>query len=173
MKRIQQIFNAHLLIAVAALAGGYALAGAWLGALIFLVLGGLWFAVQLRASSGARAVGVASLMLFLFLPGCAVGMWLGVPGWLALIAAVAALGAWDLDHFLQRLSSAARVELGSGLGRAHLLRLASVEGVGLLAGLAALMVRARLPFWWEVLLVILAVAGISRLISLVRRQVEE
>ena len=87
-----------------------------------------------------------------------------------LTGVVFSIGAWDLDHFLQRLNRADRVELVSGLGREHLRRLLLVEAVGLLIGLAALNFQTRVGFWFEALLVFLVVIGISRIVARVRKE---
>ena len=165
---IQRIFWVQMLTAVAALAIGYALAGSLFVSMIFVLLGALWFSAQQR-----HGAGLESLLLTVFLLAGGIGFWIGVPGWLLLIAAVATLGAWDLDNFLQRLSMVERVEFDTGLGREHMRRLVMVQGLGFLAGLIALAVRAKVAFWWEVLLVLLAVIGIRQLVRFVRRQMEE
>ena len=168
MITIQRVFWAQMLAAVAALAIGYAVAGLLFVSLISVVLGAMWFSSQQR-----RGAGLAGLLLTVFLWAGAIGMWVGVPGWLSIIAATATLGAWDLDHFLQRLREMERVEFDTGLGREHLRRLGVVQAVGLLAGLTGLSFHFKIPFWWEALLVLLAVIGIRQLIWFVRKQMEE
>jgi hypothetical protein len=165
---IQRLFWLHVLVATGSLAAAFSLAGEWPAAVLFLLILGLWLAAQVR---GARAVG--SGFLFILALGSAAALWLRAPGWLPLLAVVAALGAWDLDHYLRRLNAVKRVAFETGLARAHLLRLALVEAAGFLAGWAALTVQLRLPFWWEVLLVIIALAGIGRLITYTRSQAED
>jgi hypothetical protein len=117
--------------------------------------------------------GLEGVLLYLFFIAGAVGLWVGIPGWFSLIAAVATLGAWDLDHFLQRLNAVERVEFESGLGREHLRRLGMVEGLGLLVGLLALTSHLTISFWWEALLLLLAIIGIRQLILFVRKQMGE
>lgn len=168
MKTIRRIFWVHVLVATIGLMAGYALLGEWRIVPVFLLVLALWLFAQMR---GAGTFG--GIFLFFLLLASVVAIFMGVPGWLALLSAVAALGAWDLDHFLRRLNAVERVAFETGLGRAHLLRLALVEGIGLLAGLLALSVSLRLPFWWEVLLVVLAMIGLSRLIEFTRAQVED
>ncbi len=168
MITVRRLFWAHMLAAVAALAIGYALAGIIISALIFVFLGATWFTTQQRGGAGLEG-----LLLFIFIVAAAIGLWLGVPGWLLLIAVVATLGAWDLDHFLERLSGEERVDFDTGLGREHLRRLGLVEGVGLVSGLFALSARMKIPFWWEALLIALAVIGIRVVIWFVRKQMEK
>ncbi len=147
---------------------GFLIAGLWTVALWVLVLGGFWLLSQQR-----KAGSIETLVLFLFFLTASVGVWGGVPGWLLVLVAVAALGAWDIGHFLHRLQLVERVEFSSGVGRSHLRRLGVVEGVGLLMGWLALFINFSISFWWEALLALLAMIGLVRLVSYVRRQVEE
>lgn len=172
MNAVQRFFWGHLAAAALALAGGYALAGMWGPAGTFLALGVVWAAAQ-RRGGASGAGGIGGLMMVTFILAGAGGILAGIPGWLGILAVVAALGAWDLDHLLRRLAVAGRVDYASGLARAHLRRLALVEGAGFLAGLAAVVIRGRLPFWLEALLALLAVLGLSRVIQFVRSQAEE
>lgn len=167
MKTIARFFWAHLLLAVATLAIAYALVGGWMFSIILIVLGGVWLAAQVRGAHG-----LGGFLLLLFLVAAAMNFWMGGPGWLLLFAVVTSLGAWDLNHFLQRLGEVDRVEFASGLGRSHLRRLALVEGIGLLAGLVALTVKIELQFGWVALLVLLVVFAISRVIAFVRHATE-
>lgn len=168
MKTIRRVFLAHLAVAAVGLSAGYVIQGYWGAASVFLLLGGLWYFAQRRG-----APGLGGLLLYVYLLALAYGLWLGVPGLLALLSGTAALGAWDLGHFLHRLTGAERIEFETGLGKAHMQRLLVVEGLGFAAGLAALYVQLGLSFWWVVLLVALVVLGISRLVDFVRKQVED
>lgn len=163
MKAIQRFYWAHLLVAVSILAAGYALAGLWVVSLAILAAGGVWLVAQ--RGGAAR---LAGLFLYGLFAAAGLGTWLGIPAWLAVIACVAAVGAWDLDHFLQRLNTVERVDYHTGVGRAHLRRLAVVEALGCLAGVLASVIHLRLAFIWEVLLAALAVAGIAGIIRYMR-----
>lgn len=165
MTTIRRIYAIHLLVATAALAGGFALQNLWPVALGVVLVCGLWLLAHLRGVSGLEG-----LALFVFFLADGVGVYLGLPGWLGLLAAVACLGAWDLDHFIQRLRSVERVAFESGLGHEHLRRLGLVELVAFVTGLLALIARARIPFWWEILLVILLALGLGQIIGFVRKQ---
>jgi hypothetical protein len=164
---IERFFWGHMLAAVAALAIGYAARGLGACSLGLVLLGVLWLASQQRKSWGAEG-----LMLFAFVVSAVVGFYFEIPAWLMLVAIVATLGAWDLYHFLMRLNGAEQVEFASGLGREHLRRLGLVELVGLLLGLATLTFHLSVPFWWEALLAIVTVLGISLLIRRIRRETE-
>lgn len=167
MKTVQRFFIAHLLVAVAALAIGFSLAGYRAVSLTGVFLGMVWFAARQR-----NAPGMEGMILAIFLISGGIGMIYDVSGWLMLLMAVASLGAWDLDHFLQRLSEVEQVEFESGIGREHIRRLLMVEGLGFLAGLLALTTRLGIPFWWEALLVLLAVLALRGLVAFVRKQTE-
>jgi len=164
---IRRFFWLELLIAAVSLAVGYAISGWWIASGVVIFLGAVWAAVRFRGGSGLEG-----LLLYLFLFAAAAGFWVGSPGWLMLLTSVAALGAWDLDHFLQRLSEAEDIEFETGLGRDHLKRLFLVQGIGFAAGFLALIARPKIGFWWAVLLVLLAVIGLSRIIAYVRREAE-
>jgi hypothetical protein len=167
MKRVQLFFTIHLLIAVTALAIGYALGGrlAWAFGVVFV--GGLWYTAQFRGAQG-----IETIIFFAFALAAAAGFWIGLPPIAMLLTMVAALGAWDLDHFSQRLRLVERVVMDNGLDNNHLRRLLLIELLGLMAGLAGLTSDLRLTFWNQVLLVILAVFGISRLVLYIKAELK-
>lgn len=177
MKVIRYTFIAHVLAAVTALSVGFthplslpdelAFLNLQFSPLLFLSLGGVWLAANLR-----RPGWLTSLFLLLFILSAALGVLLNAPGWLMLIVSSAALAAWDLDHFFGRLSAAEQVENEDRLWRVHVRRLVLVEGLGLLAGLMAVMISVQIPFWWEALLALAAVIGIRLVIESLRREVE-
>lgn len=168
MKVIQRIFWVHLVIGVGALALGYALTVHFLYALIPIALGALWFAVQ-RSPQGSGE----GFLFLIFCAGAGLGVWLRVPGFTLLLGIVGCLGAWDLSNFLRRLAAVEMVDFKSGLGREHVRRVIISEVVGLVFGLLALSAQAQIPFWWEALLALLAVIGISRIVAFIRKQTEE
>ena len=167
MIRIERFFVSHMLVAVAALAIGLAASetAPIVCSLAIVLLGLVWYVSQQGRDSGSEG-----LFLFLFIFSSAIGIWLGSPAWLMLIGVVSSIGAWDLDHFLRRLGQVDHVDLESGLGREHLRRLFLVEAIGLLVGLTALSIQTRVSFWWEALLVLLVVIGLSRIVARVRKE---
>lgn len=165
MKAVRRVFWGQYLLAVLVMAVGYAMTGSFLAAGGIAALGSLWGLARWRKAAGLETAFFSMVIL-----GGAAGFFQGVAGWALLLSVVAALGAWDLDSFLQRLEAAERVEYSSGLGRDHLRRLAMVQGIGLLVGLLTLGIRARIPFWWELLLILMAVVSLSVLIFFMRRQ---
>ena len=152
-------------LAAAALALGYGLGGTWIGTGLILLVGLLWLAGQWR-----RWGWVASPALVLFVGTAAFGLWLGLgAGWM-LAGVVAALSAWDLDHFAQRLKRAGRVEGARALERGHLGRLLAVDGLGLALGALALGLRIQFGFGAALVLGLLAVWGLSRVVGFLRRE---
>ena len=99
----------------------------------------------------------------------AIGLWLDLTtGWM-LLALVAALTAWDLDHLGRRLQSAGSEEQSRSLERRHLQRLLAVDAVGLLLAILALEIEFRLRLTVALLLGLLAVVGLSQVVGLLRR----
>lgn len=167
MTAVQRFLVAHVLVATAAFAFAFAQAEQLLASLAVIAVGALWLAA-LRRDAGP----VSSIFMNLLVMGGAAAFLLGGTGILPLVGAVAALGAWDLAHFYQRLRAADRVDEASGVGRDHLKRLGLVESLGFLIGLLGLTTRMQISFWWEVLLAILAMIGLTRLIRYVRSEID-
>jgi energy-coupling factor transporter transmembrane protein EcfT len=160
------LFTSTILNSVS-LALGYGLVGLWAGAVFVMVLGFLWLIGQRRGWNW-----MASVMLMLFVGAASIGIWLDAPdGWM-LLGAVAALSAWDLDHFTKRLSGVGqnRVEETRDLERCHLERLLVVDGLSLLFGAVALGIEVDLGFGTALLLGLLAILGLSRVIGILRRE---
>jgi len=156
-------------LAAGALALGYGLEASWPGVVLAASLGGLWW-----LSRRGRWRWPASALLLVAAVLAAVGLWLDLDaGWM-LAGLVGALCAWDLDHWVRQLcgvewdepSAARRLALEKG----HLYRLAAVAGVGLALGLVALEVHVRLSFFLAVLLGLLAAWGLSRAVTILRRE---
>lgn len=165
MKRIQAIYSIHILIAVAALALSYA-QGGWPHWSMAVVLGGaMWYTAHQRGAQGFETI-----LFFGFAIAAAAGFWVGLSPYALLVALVASLGAWDLDHFSQRLRLVERVVLDTGLGNNHLRRLFLIESLGLMTGLVGLTSNFQLTFWTQLLLLVLAVFGLSRLVIFIKKE---
>lgn len=113
----------------------------------------------------------APLALVGFAGLAALGLRLGLgAGWMLLVV-VAALCTWDLEHLEERLSHPAYA--GSEARRRatekeHLARLLAVAAVGLLLGTAGLLAQARITFLPALLLSLLALLGLSWVVSFLR-----
>jgi len=164
---IERVFWGHMLAAVALLSIGFAAIGMGPCSLGLVMLGLVWFLTQQRKSYGFEG-----LLLYANVFAAGIGLFFGLPVLLVTVAVVASLGAWDLYSFLLRLNRADRVEYESGLGREHLRRLAYVELAGLAAGLAAMYIHPRIGFWWEALLVLIVIIGLSRIFARIRKEIE-
>ncbi|HEU5102774.1 MAG TPA: hypothetical protein VFU22_27320 [Roseiflexaceae bacterium] len=138
----------------------YAGQALWAGAGIGAAIGLLWSIGQWRGAHWPTDLYLAGWVGL-----AAFGAWQGVSaGWM-LVAMIAALAAWDLDRFAERLHSAGRVIHPTDLARAHLRQLAIVVGVGLVLGFVALGLRIELTFGWALLVAGLAIYSLSRLIG--------
>ena len=152
-------------LAAIVLAMGYAVGGVWKFSPILLATGVLWWIGQKRHWNL-----LASVALVGFVVAAAIGLWVGLPaGWM-LVGVVAALSAWDLDHFARRLRGVERVEMRLALERFHIRRLVSVDGLGLLLAGVALAVQYKFSFDVALVLGLVAVLGLSQMISYLRRE---
>lgn len=152
-------------LAAGAIALGYGEGEAWRGTAFALGVGLLWLLDTRREEGGMAPVGLVSLV-----GAAAVGLWLSLQaGWM-LFGVVAALSAWDLDHFVRRLWRAEQTEKVRHLEAIHLRRLAIVDGVALLIATVALGIRVTLGFGVALLLGGLAILGLTRAIGLLRRE---
>jgi hypothetical protein len=152
-------------LAAILLAMGYAVGGVWKVLPILLAVAALWWIGQRRHWNL-----VASVALLGFVVAAALGLWMGLPaGWM-LAGVVAALSAWDLDHFARRLRRVERVEMQPALERLHLRRLTSVDSLGLLLAGMALVVQYKFSFDVALVLGLVAVLGLSQVVSYLRRE---
>ena len=151
-------------LSVFSLAVGYAAGDLWSGVVAVLAAGGLWLLGHLRALSWTSSV-------FLVVQAVAAGVALlhDVWGGWSVIGLVAALVAWDLDQFAQRMRSAGRVDDAPGQERRHLRRVLAVAGVGGLLGIVGLILQVRLGFGVALLLAVLAILGLTLTIGTMRR----
>lgn len=134
-------------------------------ALSILVLGVLWSTVVWWRNWGwANDLG---LVIFVGLAGF--GIWRNLPTLWMLLATVAALIAWDLAHFAQRLATAEPIDESLPLWRPHFERLLMVSGLGLLLGGAAWGFQISLNFGWVVFLGFLMAISLSWVVRVVRR----
>lgn len=152
-------------LATLALALGYGLGGRWTVAAAALAAGVLWLAGWWRRLDGVESVG-----LLAFAGLAAAGLWLELgAGWM-LLGLVGALLAWDLAPFQRRMAAMGRVQEREAVERQHLARLGLVTGLGLLLALLALGIELRLTFLPTLLLGLLAVIGLGRALSHIRRE---
>jgi len=162
---IRQVARAARVLAAASLAAGCLLAGERPAATLALA------ALALLLAALPPVPGRGQLALAGFAGLAATGLRLGLgAGWM-LLAVVAALCAWDLEHLVERPSHPAYAGSEDGrraVERAHLGRLLAVAAVGLLLGSAGLLAQARITFLPALLLSLLALLGLSWVFSFFR-----
>ena len=154
-------------LATLAPALGYAGQSLWVGAGICAAIGLLWLTGQSRGWDW-----VADPCLAGWVWHGRLWRWQELPAVWMLAGVVAALAAWDLARFDERLRTAGAIPRRAELTRAHLRHLALAAAAGLLLGGIALGVRFELTFGWVVLIGALAIAGISGLIRSGRNEEE-
>lgn len=162
------VLPVSIILATSVLALGYGLGGFWIPAILMLAMGSLWLLGRRTSCRWS-----ASVMLILLVIAAAIGLRMDLEPALMLFGVVAALSAWDLDHFARRLTEAGRVEQEQALTRHHLRRLLIVDAVGLLLGAVALLIRVDLSFGVVLLLALLALLGLSRAISFLGRESDQ
>jgi hypothetical protein len=151
--------------ATCALVAGYAMGGLWTWTLFILGLAALWLLGQRRGLKW-----VTSLELLLYIGLAAVGLWQQLTFSLMLLGIIAALAAWDIESFHQRMEGIERVDQREGLERKYLQRLLIVDGAGALLAVAAVSFTVSFSFGSALLLGLLAVVGLSRTIRYLRRE---
>jgi hypothetical protein len=163
----ERILPVSIVVAAGALAAGYSLDGLWVAAPAIVCLGILWLAGHWRGWKWTAPLGLAGCTLL-----AAGGLWFNLgKGWM-LVGLVAALAAWDLDYFLQRLRSVAQVKGAPDLERHHLFRLLVVVSLGLLLPVLALQVQVRLSLGVLMLLGLVAVLGLSQALRFLGREID-
>ena len=161
MTRVRLARRIGLAVTVMSLALTFALAGIWPGVGVVAAAGAAaWIAIERRRLTWANGLWLAGSAIVSVLAAE-----LGRSAWLPLVAQLAALAAWDLDRFEQRVSGAEET-VNKDLSQRHLSRLglALVLG-GSLAGIS-LVIRAPLGFWPTLAM---AAALIVLLIGMLRR----
>jgi hypothetical protein len=141
---------------------GFALKQEWTWSVGFLVAGVAGVLYLARAKKGSGWVGLA-----FFLGAASLGVFLGVPFWTLLLAALSGLAFWDLDAFYDRLRRMPENEAIDTLAKAHHKRLLLALGIGWVLAQASSFFQFNLSLGWAILLglavVLLIREGISSL----------
>jgi len=162
---MKQIALGSIIFTAMLLALAFIVTNDWIPALSIIVLGVLWSAaVWWRNWDWANAIG---LVVFVGIAGF--GIWRNLPTFWMLLGSVAALIAWDLAHFAQRLTAAEPLNEGLLLWRPHFERLLIVGGLGLLLGGVAWGFQISLNFGWVVFLGFLMAISLSWVVRVARR----
>lgn len=165
MKATHIVFTLCVIAAALCLSAGFALLGAWVAALPIALAAVLWLATQALGKPAN-----ANLALWaLFTLAAGFGLLLRAAPLLLLTSAVAALCAWDVGAFAQRIRAASHVERLGEMERRHLLRLALTAVLGFALGGAAMLLRVNLGFGVAAVLVILTVLALSQAAKLMAK----
>ncbi len=162
---IAKLLPISIILSASVLALGCGLNGLWTWVEFVVAVGSLWLLGRWRGWGWMAFVGLAS-----FVGAAAAALWLGVGAGWTLFGVTAALSAWDLDHFAQRLSRVEQTDGTRALERRHLERLLIVDGLGLLLGAVALGIKIEFGFGAALLLGLIAVLGLSQAIGFLRRE---
>ena len=158
-------FLLSVILGTGSLAYGYLQMGLTNQTRWFVFLGILWLVAQWR-----KYYWFSSLALFVIIIAAAFGVWVEFPTIWMLLGALGGLLGWDLSDFARRLSYAASTDDVAGMERRHLARVGIVAVLGLGLALLSLYIRInRLAFEVAVVLVLLAVLGLTRLVIGLRR----
>jgi len=158
-------FVISVLMGVGSLSFAYAGEGFDLVARGLLVLGALWL-----FAGKQRWVWFSTIALLISVSLAGFGLWIELSsGWM-ISGALGALLAWDLTDFMRRLRFAPLMDDLRALERRHLTRLTIVTVVGVLLASIAMLVRVEFTFEWIMLLTLVAVLGVTQLVSWLRRR---
>lgn len=136
----------------------------WFLALTVVCVGALWLVGQWRGWTWTANTGLAGLVAT-----AALATLYGAPAIWTLPGLLAALVAWDLDRFTQRMPLEAHTNEKDALWRAHTRRLFIVLVIGALPAVFALLLRVDLGFGWTLLLALLAIVGLTRAVAAMRQ----
>ena len=160
MRPVLIAFRFSLLLAAAPLLTGFLLAGLWLWAVLPLALTATWWLLEPR-----RWTWLPSAELLAYLASAAAGLLLDLPAVLPLLTTVAALAAWDLQRFLQRLAPHPPDAHTARLQFLHLHRLLAVNALGLLLAALTLGLQFRLNLWLAILAGLTTILALGRLMG--------
>lgn len=164
MKLTKGFLLAMLFLSTGALAAGYIGAGLLLWTPLLLLLAIAGFTGNFR-----RSAWLGSAAFTGFVGAAAAGFLLNIEPGALLVGTAAALSAWDLDRFDQRLENVRVDAAVLALEKQHLIRLFVVNGAGLLLAWAALGVKARISFGFLFFLSLIAVLSLTWAVRYLRR----
>jgi len=112
-------------------------------------------------------VSSAGILILVALAGY--GLWIELStGWM-IAGTLGGLLAWDLSEFMRRMDVAPDSEDMSGMQRRHIARLTLVAVLGLSLASIAMLVRVEFTLEWMMLLSLIAVLGLTQLVTWLRR----
>jgi hypothetical protein len=158
-------FVTSVLMGIGSLSYAYAGRGLDQVARGLLILGALWL-----FAGRQRWVWFATIALVISVTLAGIGLWFGIStGWM-ITGALGALLAWDLTDFMRRLRFAPLMDDLRALERRHLTRLTIVTLIGVSLASVAMLVRVEFTFEWIMLLTLVAVLGVTQLVTWLRHR---
>lgn len=155
------------MLAAIILASGAALSQWPLLAPAALLCGGIWLAGRRYQRRWVEALALAGYVAL-----AASLTFTEITPLIPLAGLVATLAAWSLSEFEQRMAQAGTLEGEAELWRVYQLRLMLVAGLGLSLGAAAALLRVDTGPFGALPLGVLAVIGLGRVISRLRRAIQ-
>jgi len=153
-----------ILLSTLGLALGLILAGSEFLAPVVAILGIFWIVSVQREWKR-----IASPALFIYVAATAYAAWQGSPPGLMLMTLIFALSAWDLESMRSRFRMVKADAVDNGIEQRHLIRLVTLDGIGILLGSMALVFRITLNFALELILGVVIAYGLSQLVLFLRR----
>ena len=158
-------FVTSVLMGVGSLSYAFAGSGFDLVSRGLLILGAVWL-----FAGRQRWVWFSTIALVIMVVLAGYGLWIALsPGWM-ITGALGALLAWDLTEFMRRLRFAPLMDDLRTLERRHLTRLTIVTLIGVGLASIAMFVRVEFTFEWIMLLTLVAVLGVTQLVSWLRKR---
>jgi hypothetical protein len=147
------------------LAGGYAIAGLWMGAAAAIMAGFAWRLARKHSDTWLPSIClVASVGL------AVVGRLMGSPPWLMIVGSGIALAVWDilsLDAMLERNGDGEQTKRYESK---HLQSLALALGSGLFIAFLGRLVNLQTPFFLLMILIALAAIGLDRVWDYIKKR---
>jgi hypothetical protein len=165
---MRRLFVLDIGLAMVALGASYALSARWGWVIATGFIGLLWLTGAWQGERWTSTMG-----LFFFAAAAVVGVVLRLPPLWLLSSLVAALVAWDLNHFMHYLSQVTDIRNERALIKGHLWRLGIAAGLGWLLGVVALSVQLTFDFIWALALGLLVITSLSGVIRYLRRESEQ
>ena len=152
------LFFICLIISAGCLAGGYGIAGQWLGAVIAILAGFAWLLAPRYPSSW-----LPHICLSVSVGLSVIGLLTGTLSWLMICGSGFSLAAWDLVFLDAGLKSSSSDEQTRHYENKHLQVLILTLVLGLMIALIGRTINLEIPFMVMLLLATLVIFGFERI----------
>ena len=164
MSLSKALYRSSLLISLACLAGGYVMAGQWLGAgAVLPPILALLFAGRFPVAWLPHACLLSLVCL------AAGGLLAGAPAFLMIPGAAAALAAWDLVNLDRVMAGRPSSPTARRYEQQHAVTLAAALGLGLMLAGAGRLLPLQIPFVLLVFLVLVDLFSLDRMSRYLRK----